>query len=84
MKIEDLKNVKLSKMTAGYLAIHLKLSELYKDVAEVTELNYSGVDVDNVTNDFCKALGKAGDEIMKLAVASIEENLWTLNNRTEI
>ena len=28
MTIEDLKNVKLSPMTAGYLAIYIKLSDL--------------------------------------------------------
>ena len=29
MTIEDLKNVKLSPMTAGYLAIYIKLSDLW-------------------------------------------------------
>ena len=37
MTIEDLKNVKLSPMTAGYLAIYIKLSDLCGEAAEVAE-----------------------------------------------
>ena len=84
MKIEDLKNVKLSKMTAGYLAIFLKLGELYGEAYKVTELDYSGPEVDKVNNDFYEALNKAGEEIMKLAVSSMQYNLWDLNNNSEI
>lgn len=39
MTIEDLKNVKLSPMTAGYLAIYIKLSDLCGEAAEVTEMD---------------------------------------------
>lgn len=84
MKIEDLKNVRLSEMTAGYLAICLKLSDIYGDAASITELNYAGDDVDKVNDDFYEALNKATDEVMKLAVLSIKNNLWELSNSTEI
>lgn len=84
MKIEDLKNVRLSETTAGYLAIFLKLSDLYGEVSDVTELNYPGRDVDKVNDDFYEALNKAGGEVMKLAVLSIKNNLLELNNSTEI
>ncbi len=84
MKIEDLKNVKLSKMTAGYLAIFLKLGELYGEASKVTELDYSGPEIDKVNEDFYEAINKAGEEIMKLAVSSMQYNLWDLNNSSEI
>lgn len=84
MKIEDLKNVKLGKMTAGYLAIFLKLGELYGEASKVTELDYSGPEIDKVNEDFYEAINKAGEEIMKLAVSSMQYNLWDLNNSSEI
>ena len=84
MTIEDLKNVKLSPMTVGYLAIYIKLSDLYGEAADVTEMNYSGSVVDDVNKAFTDALSKAQDEIMKLAVMSMTENLCTLSNNTEL
>ena len=36
MTIEDLKNVKLSPMTAGYLAIYIKLSDLCGDLCTLS------------------------------------------------
>ena len=48
MTIEDLKNVKLSPMTAGYLAIYIKLSDLCGEAAEVTEMDYCGSAVNEV------------------------------------
>ena len=72
MTIEDLKNVKLSPMTAGYLAIYIKLSDL------------CGSAVNEVNSEFDSALGKAQDEVMKLAVMSMTENLCTLSNNTEL
>ncbi|RGU35535.1 hypothetical protein DWW78_10975 [Alistipes indistinctus] len=84
MKIEDLKNVRLSEMTAGYLAIYLKLSDTYGDVASITELDYSGENVDNINNDFYEAISKAMDEVMKLATLSIINNLGDLSSHTEI
>ena len=80
MTIEDLKNVKLSPMTAGYLAIYIKLSDLCGEAAEVTEMDYCGSAVNKVNS----ALGKAQDEVMKLAVMSMTENLCTLSNNTEL
>lgn len=82
MTIEDLKNVKLSPMTAGYLAIYL--SDLCGEAAEVTEMDYCGSAVNEVNSEFDSALGKAQDEVMKLAVMSMTENLCTLSNNTEL
>ena len=84
MTIEDLKNVKLSPMTAGYLAIYIKLSDLCGEAAEVTEMDYGGSAVNEVNSEFDSALGKAQDEVMKLAVMSMTENLCTLSNNTEL
>ena len=84
MTIEDLKNVKLSPMTAGYLAIYIKLSDLCGEAAEVTEMDYGGSAVNEVNSEFDSALGKAQDEVMKLAVMSLTENLCTLSNNTEL
>ena len=61
MTIEDLKNVKLSPMTAGYLAIYIKLSDLCGEAAEVTEMDYCGSAVNEVNSEFDSALGKAHD-----------------------
>ena len=84
MTIEDLKNVKLSPMTAGYLAIYIKLSDLCGEAAEVTEMDYCGSAVNEVNSEFDSALGKAQDEVMKLGVMSMTENLCTLSNNTEL
>ena len=84
MTIEDLKNVKLSPMTAGYLAIYIKLSDLYGEAADVTEMDYVGSAVDEVNKAFNDALSKAQDEVMKLAVMSMTENLCTLSNNPEL
>ena len=71
-------------MTAGYLAIYIKLSDLCGEAAEVTEMDYGGSAVDEVNSEFDSALGKAQDEVMKLAVMSMTENLCTLSNNTEL
>ena len=55
MTIEDLKNVKLSPMTAGYLAIYIKLSDLCGEAAEVTEMDYGGSAVNEVNSEFDSA-----------------------------
>ena len=73
MTIEDLKNVKLSPMTAGYLAIYIKLSDLCGEAAEVTEMDYCGSAVNEVNSEFDSALGKAQDEVMKLSLIHISE-----------
>lgn len=42
MTIQDLPNVKLSEATRGYLAIYLKLSDLYGELDDVTSIEYAG------------------------------------------
>lgn len=81
---EDLKNAKLSPVTAGYLGIYLKLSDLLGEVSDVTELIYLTNDVDKVNEGFNNAIYVAMEEIMKLATQSIEENLGSLDNNVEI
>lgn len=84
MRPEDLKNAKLSPATAGYLGIHLKLSDLLGEVSDVTELIYLTDDVDKVNEGFNNAIYVAMEEIMKLTTQSIEENLGSLDNNVEI
>lgn len=74
MTIEALKNAKLSRETAGYLGIVLKLWDLDLEATNIVEANYAGK-TDEMTEDFQAALQKAQDAIMKLAVMSITENL---------
>ena len=71
-------------MTAGYLAIYIKLSDLCGEAAEVTGMDYGGSAVDEVNREFDSALDKAQDEIMKMAVMSMTGNLCTLSNNTEL
>lgn len=54
------------------------------EAAEVTEMDYGGSAVNGVNSEFDSALGKAQDEVMKLAVMSMTENLCTLSNNTEL
>ena len=84
MTIEEIKNAKLSEMTAGYLAIYLKLDNLLKDVSDVTSMEYSGVGVDDTNEGFCDAIYHAMDEVMKLANMSITEKLGFRDNHIEI
>lgn len=80
MTIENLKNAKLSLVTAGYLGVYIKLSDLLGEVSEITEREYSPADVDNVNDGFNKAIYSALDEIMKLAADSIADKICTDNN----
>lgn len=80
MTIENLKNAKLSLVTAGYLGVYIKLSNLLGEVSEITEREYSPADVDNVNDGFNKAIYSALDEIMKLAADSIADKICTDNN----
>lgn len=84
MKIEDLKNARLSESTQGYLAIHIKLDELYQDILNVVELNYPGAIVDEVAEDVDNAIFKAKEEVLKLALDSIVLNLVQHDNHTKI
>lgn len=80
MTIENLKNAKLSLVTAGYLGVYIKLSDLLGEVSEITEREYSPADVDNVNDGFNKAIYSSLDEIMKLAADSIADKICTDNN----
>ncbi len=80
MTIENLKNAKLSLVTAGYLGVYIKLSNLLGEVSEITEREYSPTDVDNVNDGFNKAIYSALDEILKLAADSIADKICTDNN----
>lgn len=84
MTIEDLKDAKLSEASRGYLAIYLKLSDLFGEVSDVTELSYEGPTVDDVNKGFYDALYNAQEEIMKLFVSTITENVCYLDNHTEL
>lgn len=84
MTIEDLKNAKLSPVTAGYLGVYLKLSNLLDEVSEISEREYYPADVDKVNNGFNKAIYGALDEIMKLATDSIADKIGTRDNKAEI
>ena len=45
MTIQELQNAKLSSTTAGYLAIYLKLSDLYDEILDVARTQYENVQV---------------------------------------
>ena len=75
MTIEDLKGVKLSPATRGYLSIYIKLTDLYEDAYDASRMEFG----DNEADD-----KNARAEIMKLAVQSITARLQYLNNHTEI
>lgn len=81
---EDLKNAKLSPETAGYLGVYIKLSDIYGEVAGIVELGYCPECVNNALEGFEKAMGSVMEEVMKLAVHSMNERLSTINNHTEL
>lgn len=80
MTIEALKDAKLSPMTAGYMAIYLKLLDLYTEAFQVSEMGYIPEQVDFINQSFNAALSKTQDEIMNLAVRSTMENLSSSDN----
>ena len=84
MTIEASKYAKLSPATAGYLAIYIKLSDLYGEASRITGMNYPGPAIDGVNDHFYDALSNAQEEIMKLAVRSMMENLGIMDNNTEL
>lgn len=71
-------------MTAGYLGVYLKLSNLLDEVSEISEREYNPADVDKVNNGFNKAIYGALEEIMKLATDSIADKIGTRDNKAEI
>lgn len=84
MTVEDLKGVKLSPATRGYLSIYVKLTDLYEDAYDVSRLIYGDDKADDINDVFYRSLMKAQDEIMKLCNQSITGKLQLLRNHTEI
>lgn len=75
MTIEALKMAKLSPATAGYLAIYIKLADIFGELSDTTAKIYDDVNVDKINNACFNALTTAQDEVMKLFVNSVEENI---------
>lgn len=84
MTVEDLKGVKLSPATRGYLSIYVKLTDLYEDAYDTTRMEFGDDDADDINEDLYKAFESARTEIMKLANQSITAKLQYLDNHTEI
>lgn len=84
MTIEALKMAKLSPATAGYLAIYIKLADIFGELLDTTAKIYDDVNVDKINNACFNALTTAQDEVMKLFVNSVEENICSRSNDTEI
>ena len=84
MTIEALKMAKLSPATAGYLAIYIKLADIFGELSDTTAKIYDDVNVDKINNACFNALTTAQDEVMKLLVNSVEENICSRSNDTEI
>uniref|UniRef100_UPI003FD8C320 hypothetical protein n=1 Tax=Alistipes putredinis TaxID=28117 RepID=UPI003FD8C320 len=84
MTIEDLKGVKLSPATRGYLSIYIKLTDLYEDAYDASRMEFGDNEADDINEDFYRSLMKAQDEIMKLCNQSITGKLQLLRNHTEI
>lgn len=84
MTIEALKMAKLSPATAGYLAIYIKLADTFGELSDTTAKIYDDVNVDKINNACFNALTTAQDEVMKLFVNSVEENICSRSNDTEI
>ena len=51
MTVEDLKGVKLSQVTAGYLGIYIVLVELHEMADRFTSMEY-GREADDINEDF--------------------------------
>lgn len=81
---EDLKNAKLSPETAGYLGAYIKLSDIYGEIADIVESNYCPECVNGALEGFEEAMGSVMEEVMKLAVHSMNERLGSLDNHTEL
>ena len=85
MTIQELQNAKLSSTTAGYLAIYLKLSDLYDEIWDVANKQYENGNVASCAcEDFYKALTKAHNEAMRLAKWSIIGNIKDIDNSAEL
>jgi len=84
MTAETVKEAKLSPASAGYLAIYLRISDLFDALSKTTEKIYPGPYSDTINSDCYNALGAAQDEVMKLFINSVTEHICNLNNNTEI
>lgn len=84
MTAETVKGAKLSPASAGYLAIYLRISDLFEALSETTEKIYPGLTSDQINGDCYNALGAAQEEVMKLFTNSVSEHICALNNNTEI
>lgn len=84
MTAETVKGAKLSPASAGYLAIYLRISDLFGALSDTTEKIYPGPYSDTINGDCYKALEAAQDEVMKLFTSSVSEHICALNNNTEI
>lgn len=84
MTAETVKGAKLSPASAGYLAIYLRISDLFEALSETTAKIYPGPSSDTINGDCYKALTAAQDEVMKLFANSVAEHICALNNNTEI
>ena len=56
MTIEALKMAKLSPATAGYLAIYIKLADIFGELSDTTAKIYDDVNVDKINNACFNAL----------------------------
>lgn len=84
MTPEDLKNAKLSPVTAGYLAIYIKLSDICYEASNITEMAYGDEYADQIYEPLEDAISKAMSEVMELAIDSIRGCVHSLNNHTEL
>lgn len=87
MKPEDLKNVKLSPVTAGYLGLFIKLSDICCEASNITEMAYGEYGdkyVDKINEPLEDAISDAMSEAMQLAIDSIRDCILSLDNHTEL
>lgn len=80
MKIEDLKNARLSESTAGYLALYLKMESVYDELCRITNIEYDERSADQVNAAGYDAIAKVQEEIMNLAVTVIQEHISMPND----
>ena len=84
MTAETVKGAKLSPASAGYLAIYLRISDLFGALSDTSTKIYDETNADRINGDCYKALEVAQDEVMKLFINSVTEHICNLNNNTEI
>ena len=75
MTVEDLKGVKLSPATRGYLSIYIKLTDLYEDAYDASRMEFGDNEADDKNENLYNAFENARAEIMKLAAQQITARL---------